>query len=200
MEEDEDEDDDDLGLLARRPDLFADEPDILKKVKPLTRASIKPRLLFNRPEPEKEIAEEEDLTDVEENDAPSPTPADPAYDLAVDPVTPDFDTSDSLVAPVAPGGVSSTRLRGSTGETGKAISPSNDTAPGHSNKRVRTDSGASLFNYYPLSKKPSAVETRADRLKRSRESRGSPAPRIRKALRSGTSAEAPTSSEPVVDA
>jgi hypothetical protein len=56
-----------------------------------------------------------------------------------------------------------------------------------------------LFNYYPLSKKPSAVETRADRLKRSRESRGSPHPRTRKALRSGASAEAPTSSEPVVD-
>jgi hypothetical protein len=191
MEEDEDEDDDDLGLLARRPDLFADEPDILKKVKPLTRASIKPRLLFNPPGPEKEIAEEEDLTDVEENDAPSPTPADPAYDLAVDPITPDFDTPDSVVAPGAPGGVSSSR---------KAVPPSNDIAPGPSNKRVRTDSGASLFNYYPLSKKPSAVETRADRLKRSRESRGSPVPRTRKALRSGTSAEAPTSSEPVVDA
>ncbi|KAJ5748995.1 uncharacterized protein N7511_010691 [Penicillium nucicola] len=184
MEADEDEDEDDLGLLARRPDLFADEPDMLKKVKPLTRSSIKPRTLFKQPEPEKELAEEEDLTDVEDNDAPSPTPADPAYDFAVDTVTPEFEPIDSLVAPGAPGS--------------KIIPTSNNMVPG-SNKRVRTDSGASLLNYYPLTKKLSAVETRADRLKRSRESRGSPAPRIRKALRSGTSAEAPTSSEPVAD-
>ncbi|OQD85812.1 hypothetical protein PENANT_c009G09397 [Penicillium antarcticum] len=195
MEADEDEDEDDLGLLARRPDLFTDEPDMLK-VKPLTRSSIKPRILFkqSKSEPEKEIAEEEDLTDVEENDAPSPASADLAYDFAVDTVTPDFDKTDPLAAPGAPGGVSDSRLGGSTGDTGdtgKSIPASN--------KRVRTDSGASLFNYYPLSKKPSAVETRADRLKRSRESRGSPAPRTRKALRSGTPAEAPTSAEPVVD-
>ncbi|KAE8353309.1 hypothetical protein BDV28DRAFT_133364 [Aspergillus coremiiformis] len=44
VDSDVDEDDDDLGLLAARPDLL--DEDITTRVRPLTRSSIKPRVLF----------------------------------------------------------------------------------------------------------------------------------------------------------
>jgi hypothetical protein len=70
MEED-DEDEDDLGLFATRPDLLAANSDILKRAKPLTRNSIKPRVLFpattqQDSRPLEEEDEEEDATDRED--------------------------------------------------------------------------------------------------------------------------------------
>lgn len=63
-------DDDDLGLLAARPDLI--DSDISTRVRPLTRSSIKPRVLFpsahQRPAQETpSSADEEAATDIEED-------------------------------------------------------------------------------------------------------------------------------------
>lgn len=64
--EEEEEDEDDLGLFATRPDLLADNPDILKRAKPLTRNSIKPRILFPGATEGSRPLEEEDATDEED--------------------------------------------------------------------------------------------------------------------------------------
>ncbi|OKP00797.1 hypothetical protein PENSUB_7728 [Penicillium subrubescens] len=64
--EEEDEDEDDLGLFATRPDLLAANPDILKRAKPLTRNSIKPRILFPGATEGSRPLEEEDATDEED--------------------------------------------------------------------------------------------------------------------------------------
>lgn len=64
----EDNDDDDLGLLAARPDLIDDS--LTTNIRPLTRSSIKPRVLFptaHKTEPP--VVEEEEATDVEDNTA-----------------------------------------------------------------------------------------------------------------------------------
>ena len=64
---DDEDDDDDLGLLASRPDLL--DSGILENARPLTRSSIKPRVLF--PSAREHVAgenneEEEAATDIED--------------------------------------------------------------------------------------------------------------------------------------
>jgi hypothetical protein len=66
--DDEGDDDDDLGLLASRPDLL--DSAILENARPLTRSSIKPRVLF--PSAREHVAggndeEEEAATDIEDH-------------------------------------------------------------------------------------------------------------------------------------
>ncbi|KAI9368905.1 hypothetical protein BJX61DRAFT_521661 [Aspergillus egyptiacus] len=68
---DEEEDDNDLGLLASRPDLI--DESLLENVRPLTRASVKPRVLFPSandsavPEDHQDNADEEAATDIEDH-------------------------------------------------------------------------------------------------------------------------------------
>ncbi|KAJ5390637.1 uncharacterized protein N7496_001705 [Penicillium cataractarum] len=64
--DEQDDDEDDLGLFASRPDLLAANPDILHRVKPLTRSSIKPRVLFPAAIKSSPPLEEEDATDEED--------------------------------------------------------------------------------------------------------------------------------------
>ncbi|PYH90590.1 hypothetical protein BO71DRAFT_72719 [Aspergillus ellipticus CBS 707.79] len=61
----EDDDDDDLGLLAARPDLI--DSSIATRVRPLTRSSIKPRVLF--PSAKDQAPESSSLSDVDEEAA-----------------------------------------------------------------------------------------------------------------------------------
>ncbi|OJJ51489.1 hypothetical protein ASPZODRAFT_55271 [Penicilliopsis zonata CBS 506.65] len=81
--DDDGDDDDDLGLFASRPDLL--EPSLTNNVRPLTRSSIKPRVLFpsaHAPPTSQEThssdADEEAATDIEDvaalkTDAPEPS-------------------------------------------------------------------------------------------------------------------------------
>ncbi|KAJ5167920.1 uncharacterized protein N7482_003514 [Penicillium canariense] len=66
--EDEDEGNDEMGLFAARPDLLDDSQDILNSVKPLTRNSVKPRVLFPGPKNDKPLHEEEAATDEEDSE------------------------------------------------------------------------------------------------------------------------------------
>ncbi|OOF96581.1 hypothetical protein ASPCADRAFT_206750 [Aspergillus carbonarius ITEM 5010] len=63
--ESDSDDDDDLGLLAARPDLI--DSSITDNVRPLTRSSIKPRVLF--PTAEDRVPQETPLSDVDEEAA-----------------------------------------------------------------------------------------------------------------------------------
>jgi hypothetical protein len=71
MEEEPEEDDDDLGLFADRPDLLDDSVDL--SVRPMTRSSIKPRVLFpsvqeqQTEDPHSLSTDEEATTDIEEH-------------------------------------------------------------------------------------------------------------------------------------
>ncbi|KAJ5808212.1 hypothetical protein N7474_009481 [Penicillium riverlandense] len=79
--EEADNDDEDLGLLAARPDLMnTDTSDLLTSVQPLTRSSIKPRVLFPTASKDDESHHEDEATDVEENakdDLSTPSPKSP---------------------------------------------------------------------------------------------------------------------------
>ncbi|KAJ5494060.1 hypothetical protein N7463_010147 [Penicillium fimorum] len=205
--EDEGEDEDDLGLFASRPDLLADNPDILKSVKPLKRGAIKPRLLF--PTAVKPTAgEEEDVTDVEDHEDHEPMSPTPAYadqDLTPptlpDP-TPSFEPESSSVARSAPVGRTGLRFtRSPVGDVSpfQPASFSEDLGFGTSTddptrtRGLSTSSGSSLLKYWPpVSRKTREVEARTDRVKRLREARGSPAPRTRHGLRAQASGEAST--------
>ncbi|CAG8270087.1 unnamed protein product [Penicillium nalgiovense] len=208
--EDEGEDEDDLGLFANRPDLLANNPDILKSVKPLRRGDIKPRLLFSNVAKPTD-GDEEDVTDVEDHEPTSPTlPCDTLQDreCVTSPLFPDpFEASTPAVqsAPVGRTGLRFPRL---TMDVTPALptSFSEDLAPGASGEeRVRSrdvsiSSGSSLLKYWPpVSRKMREPESRADRVKRLREARGSPAPRTRKALRAEASREASTAEPSTAD-
>lgn len=104
---DDSDEEDDLGLFANRPDLLARNPDCLKGIKPLKRSEIKPKCLFpvlrgpgesmsledspsiiRDPITKKALPtsvdpfvnNEEDVTDVEDNEAVSPSPQGRAWD------------------------------------------------------------------------------------------------------------------------
>ncbi|KAJ5489811.1 hypothetical protein N7453_010636 [Penicillium expansum] len=204
--EDEAEDEDDLGLFANRPDLLADNPDILKSVKPLKRGEIKPRLLFSAPVQSTD-GDEEDVTDVEDHEPMSPTPAyeDQASltaSILPDPPTPSFESEDSSVVHSAPVGRTGLRFpRPAVGDVSPFQSASFSEDLGLSastedqtrSRGLSVSSGSSLLKYWPpVSRKTRDVEARSDRVKRLREARGSPAPRTRQALRAEASGEAST--------
>ncbi|EKV05880.1 hypothetical protein PDIG_80770 [Penicillium digitatum PHI26] len=202
--EDEAEDEDDLGLFANRPDLLADNPDILKSVKPLKRGEIKPRLLFSPPVQPTD-GDEEEVTDVEDHEPMSPTPAyeDQACLTAStlpDPSIPSFESEDLSVVRSSPAGRAGLRFpRPAVGD----VSPSQpssfsedlsfgDSAEDQTRSRgLSVSSGSGLLKYWPsVSRKTREVEAGSDRVKRLREARGSPAPRTRHALRAEGSGEA----------
>ncbi|CAG7918444.1 unnamed protein product [Penicillium olsonii] len=105
--EESDDDESDLGLFANRPDLLEKNPDCLKDIKSLKRSEIKPRMLFARSDPPAYPPHgnpnvintntntntapphdaEEDVTDVEENEA-DPFDVNPESDDCVPGVTP----------------------------------------------------------------------------------------------------------------
>lgn len=204
--EDEAEDEDDLGLFANRPDLLADNPDILKSVKPLKRGEIKPRLLFSPPV-QPTNGDEEDVTDVEDHEPMSPTPA---YEdqkcltppILPDPATPCFESEDSSVVRPAPVGRTGLRFpRSAVGDVSLFQSASFSEDYGLSastedqtrSRGLSVSSGSSLLKYWPsVSRKTREVEAPTDRVKRIRQARGSPAPRTRQALRAEASGAAST--------
>lgn len=104
--EGEEEDDDDLGLLAARPDLIESS---LSDVRPLTRSSIKPRVLFpsaakpSTPEPNPSSdVDEEAATDIEDHAKDT----DDAAEQTAEPSVPA-----TTVAPTSPGTSRSLRPR-----------------------------------------------------------------------------------------
>lgn len=208
--EDEGEDEDDLGLFANRPDLLARNPDILKSVKPLRRGDIKPRLLF--PDPAKPTnGDEEDVTDVEDHEPTSPTlPYDSLQDQ--ERLTPPFlrdpFEEGTPVGQSAPVAYRDLRPRSNLDVTpALPTSFSENLAPGASREvrllspETSTSSGSNLLRYWPsVSTKTRKPESRADRMKRLREARGSPAPRTRKALRAEASREASAAEPSTSDA
>ncbi|KAJ5793568.1 hypothetical protein N7457_000167 [Penicillium paradoxum] len=215
--EDEGEDEDDLGLFANRPDLLADNPDVLKDVKPLKRSELKPRVLFRVPD--EQANTEEDVTDIEDNEPMSPTlacqrlPAEgwvgstwranltppvvaqqpPVHGTEEDPFTPL-----EFRRPVLRPGVHFATAPeydyfddSSLEATPRAQPP---TTLGLSS------SDGTIRKYWSTSVKARAVETRSERMKRHRDSRGSPAPRTRQAARNEASAEASAAQVPIADA
>lgn len=203
--EDEAEDEDDLGLFANRPDLLADNPDILKSVKPLKRGEIKPRLLFSTPLQPTD-GDEEDVTDVEDHEPMSPTPA---YEdqacltpILPDPATPSFESEDSSVARPAPVGRAGLRFPRSTVGDVSPFQPasfsedlglSTSTEDQTRSRGLSVSSGSSLLKYWPsVSRKTREVEAPTDRVKRLQNARGSPSPRTRQALRAEASREVST--------
>lgn len=202
--EDEAEDEDDLGLFANRPDLLADNPDILKSVKPLKRGEIKPRLLFSPPVQPID-GDEEDVTDVEDHEPMSPTPA---YEdqarltppILPDTATPSFESGDSSVIRPAPVGRAGLRFpRSAVGDVSpfqpasfsEDLGLSASTDDQTRSRGLSVSSGSSLLKYWPsVSRKTREVEAPTDRVKRLRQARGSPAPRTRQALRAEASGEA----------
>ncbi|CAI7619306.1 unnamed protein product [Penicillium glandicola] len=204
--EDEGEDEDDLGLFANRPDLLADNPDILKSVKPLRRADIKPRLLFSTVV-EPTHGDEEDVTDVEDHEPMSPTPAYEDQPRLTPPILPDsasfsFGSEGPSVARSAPvgrtglrftrspvGDVSPFQPASSSEDLSFSASSDDPTRP----RGLSISSGSSLLRYWPsVSRKTREVDSRTDHVKHLREARGSPAPRTRRALRAAASGEAST--------
>ncbi|KAJ5158486.1 uncharacterized protein N7500_008137 [Penicillium coprophilum] len=208
--EDEGEDEDDLGLFANRPDLLAENPDILKSVKPLRRGDIKPRLLFPTAV-QPTTGDEEDVTDVEDHEdhgdhepmSPTAAHADHAQTPSIlfDPA-PSFESEDSSIAPRAPVGRAGLRFtRSPVGDVSpfQPASFSEDLGFGNSaddqsrSRGLSTSSGSSLLKYWPpVSRKTRDNDARTDRVKRLREARGSPTPRTRQALRAEASGEGST--------
>lgn len=175
--EDEEEDETDLGLFANRPDLLAKNPDCLKGLKPLNRRDIKPTVLFRTPAPPVDGTstvngadvpnEDEDDTDVEENEDVSPSPEQTSHTLE----------SHS----------ESAKLNLSEGSSLDAETPFSEELDRKSyNVRQRSSSsGGSLRDWLKPASKSQArqQETPAERVKRHRETRGSPYPRTRRAKR-----------------
>ncbi|GAD99119.1 conserved hypothetical protein [Paecilomyces variotii No. 5] len=100
---DDDDDDDDLGLLAARPDLIDAS---LTSVRPLTRSSIKPRVLFPTAQKTAPDAVEEETTDVEDNHTANEAEVDAGNEetqtnAKTDPVTPEIHST--ATTPASPG-------------------------------------------------------------------------------------------------
>jgi hypothetical protein len=188
--EDEDEDESDLGLFASRPDLLAKNPDCLKGIKPLKPMDIKPKVLFRPNAGPLNSAnlsnnDEEDVTDVEDNDAVSPSPnvnAGNTHD----------DTDNIALASEGSAICGDTGIRCNASDASPAVSLYNGT-PFTEDLRSRSQyssTGGSLFDYWETARKTRSrqLEKPADRVKRQRETRGSPHPRTRMAKRAEASA------------
>jgi hypothetical protein len=200
---------------------LAGNPDILKSVKPLKRAGIKPRVLF--PTRGDTANEEEDVTDVEDCEPMSPTPAPLPSIMHSAPMlgssrqfepsplmyTPELPPASTLDVPAlnlqGPGGgpVNPTSAFTASGLTfhvgpasGDELEPQAEAEP---QTTFRDSPGSSLLKYWPVSTKRRDIETRADRTKRLREAGGSPVPRTRKA-HAAAAAEALAARAPTTEA
>lgn len=105
-DEEDDDTDDDLGLLSARPDLI--DPSYSPNVRPLTRSSIKPRVLFPNanhgasPEEPVEDPDEEAATDIEDQAFPSEAADDldsADVDLGQRAITPDLNPVSNISSP-----------------------------------------------------------------------------------------------------
>ncbi|PYH43321.1 uncharacterized protein BP01DRAFT_323342 [Aspergillus saccharolyticus JOP 1030-1] len=136
----EDDDDDDLGLLAARPDLI--DEDLVAKLRPLTRSSIKPRVLFRAAASDAQLgstgnADEEAATDIEDQvldvEAEEIDNVEPDLDVLQRPVTPPLRTA-TATPPSLGGTVRSLRSRTKPDDTEQSDNPSTS---GSETKRKR---------------------------------------------------------------
>ncbi|RAL15557.1 uncharacterized protein BO97DRAFT_216161 [Aspergillus homomorphus CBS 101889] len=142
----DEDDDDDLGLLAARPDLI--DESLTASLRPLTRSSIKPRVLFRSAASEEQQdstgdADEEAATDIDEHvfdtEAEETEDADLDHDIVQRPVTPPLKTT--TTTPPSPGGtVRSLRTRGKRDDTEQGETPSTS-GPETKRKRVNPFDG-----------------------------------------------------------
>ncbi|KAJ5338522.1 hypothetical protein N7452_005250 [Penicillium brevicompactum] len=201
---DESDDEDDLGLFANRPDLLAKNPNCLKGIKPLKRSEIKPKVLFARPDGIRASSppldqspsiirgsnnpaslthveasandDEEDVTDVEDNEA-------------ADEATHNPDSSPLELGSVSSCGdipsVSNPSLGVTPSPEGSFYEGSQEENPFAEVAQVADPgvSTGSLYEWLRSGKKANdrEKETASDRMKRHRETRGSPYPRTRMA-------------------
>ncbi|PYI34074.1 hypothetical protein BP00DRAFT_337403 [Aspergillus indologenus CBS 114.80] len=177
----EDEDDDDLGLLAARPDLI--DESVAAKLRPLTRSSIKPRVLFRSAASDAQQdgtgeADEEAATDIEDHlldvEAEETDNTDLDLDMLQRCVTPPLRTT--VASPSSPGGTErSLRSRIKRDSKEKSETPSTS---GSETKRKRV----SPFDGWLRSKQaPPVVGTKAK--KRDADAAASPGP-VQKKTRS----------------
>ncbi|KAJ5674001.1 hypothetical protein N7462_009440 [Penicillium macrosclerotiorum] len=182
FEEEEDDGDDEMGLFAARPDLLDDSDDLLSSVQPLSRNSIKPRVLFPSQKPQDQdqsVHEEEAATDDEDG-----YEADPQSPLA-DSKSPVF-TPQSPEFPRAPG---ATRLLRSNARFGSQLDLTPTVSASSDAKRKRI----SPFDQW-LRKKQSPEDTAVPTTPKKREAdrSGSPvAPPSAKKTRSTRGAVVP---------
>lgn len=191
---DEDEDDDDLGLFATRPDLLADNPDALKNAKTLKRSDVKPRVLFPIADDsvnDDNANNEEDATDVEDNEPMSPIPDDRTPQPHIEWIYRANLTPPLLPQQPVPNDAFVTPL-----DLNRRPARRFGQAPGHAPGTFDTINGEATIRTYWSTTKPRSIETRSERMKRHQETRGSPAPRTRKALRDEAAAAAATSEIP----
>ncbi|CAG8002893.1 unnamed protein product [Penicillium salamii] len=184
MESDDDESD--LGLFASRPDLLARNPDCLKGIKSLKRSEIKPKVLFPLdttpldPTPvntadrvnntidcysdEDYFEHEEDVTDVDDY-----------YEGLVEDISP---TDDPLLKSPPP--------------TEPKETPMTSGVPGEDQVKPPSFGTGGVLGWLKSAHRNQvrALETPADRMKRHRETRGSPHPRTRNRTRKALRDEA----------
>jgi hypothetical protein len=208
--EEEGEDESDLGLFASRPDLLAKNPDCLKGIKPLKPTDVKPKVLFRssvQPLNNANVLnnDEEDVTDVEDNEGVSPSPNNNAnynYDnTPLDPEGSGICGGTGLRYP--PSGASDgVSLYSGTPFSEDLASASQGSSLSQSlyngtpfpqdlrSSSQSSSTGGSLFDYWATARKTRSrqLETPTDRMKRQRETRGSPHPRTRMAKRAEASA------------
>ncbi|KAL4896931.1 hypothetical protein BDV59DRAFT_82011 [Aspergillus ambiguus] len=170
VESDAEDDDDDLGLLSARPDLL--DSSVLTNARPLTRSSIRPRVLFpsiNERTPEPQInhpdEEEEAATDIEEHVLPDDTAEDednvPDIEMQQRPVTPPQNSA--VETPASPGAT----IRSLRPRTKKDITEQTPTASEVKRKRISPFAGW-------LRKKETPAAAGSKARKRDAEIEGSP--------------------------
>ncbi|KAL1971198.1 hypothetical protein VTN77DRAFT_150 [Rasamsonia byssochlamydoides] len=136
--EEEDSDDDDLGLLASRPDLI-DDSVINTRVRPLTRSSIKPRVLFphaHKPQTgdaPSTTADEEAATDIEDNaeDDENEEAANHMVDVDMDQSNVTPPVKSTVTTPASPGATG----RSLRSRSGRATEHQNGTPSGPETKK-----------------------------------------------------------------
>lgn len=145
-DEEEDSDGDDLGLFAARPDLLDDS--VNTRVRPLTRSSIKPRVLFptaQKPQSgsvssatvdEEAATDIEDLADADENENENENENETENHMT------DVNMDQPQVTPPAKSTVTTPASPGATGRTlrsrsGRATSHQNDTPSGFEVKKEK---------------------------------------------------------------
>ncbi|GES58376.1 hypothetical protein ATEIFO6365_0004052700 [Aspergillus terreus] len=170
VESDAEDEDDDLGLLAARPDLL--DSSVLTNARPLTRSSIKPRVLFpstNERTPEPQVNdpdEEEAATDIEDHVLPDDVAEEsedrvPDVEMQQRPVTPPQNSA--IETPASPGATT----RSLRPRTKRDVSEHTPTASEAKRKRISPFAGW-------LRKKETPAVTGPKARKRDAEAEGSP--------------------------
>nr|UBX54541.1 hypothetical protein [Aspergillus sp.] len=183
-ESDAEDDDDDLGLLSARPDLL--DSSVLTDTRPLTRSSIKPRVLFptnneRTPEPQSNDPDEEEAaTDIEDHMLPDEVAEEsedrvPDIEMQQRPVTPPQNSA--IETPGSPGAT----IRSLRPRTKRDVSERTPTASESKRKRISPFAGW-------LRKKETPAVTGSKARKRDAEAEGSPGGPATKRTRGGRAA------------